>query len=143
MTKTMPLRQPLLVLLALVSATGSRPEARLCVGGRSNEQHLSSSDVVFLGRAKDQRAVPGPRGGTETETTFEIDVQWKGAPQQPVAVRTCGGTGRWCEHAFVFQREKAYLVFASGSPLRTDTCTLTSASETAGPLMAWLNEHKF
>jgi hypothetical protein len=131
------------LLFVVFSETSGRAVARLCVGGRSNDQHLASSEVVFLGRATGQQVVPGPGDVAETETTFEVTSQWKGVPRRQIMVRTCGGPRQWCEHAFLFEQGKDYLVFASGRPLSTSACALTSPSATAGPVVAWLNQRKF
>jgi hypothetical protein len=55
-------------------------------------------------------------------------------------VRTCGGDGTViCGETFTFRVGERYLVFASGDPLSTDSCTLTGPFERSSAVMAWLD----
>lgn len=132
-----------LLLLLISEASSLGATARLCNSGRSNDQHFAASEVVFFGRATGQQVVPGRDDRSETETTFEVTTHWKGAPRKQIAIRTCGSPGVWCEHEFKFEPGKNYLVFASGNPLRTSMCSLTSAGANADVVVAWLKQHKF
>jgi len=131
------------LLLLLIASGSDDTEARLCVGGRTNEQHFAGSQAVFLGRARGQQVLQGAAGRAETETTFEIDRQWKGEPRPTIAVRTCGAPGEWCEHKVSFEPGQAYVVFASGTPLRTSACSLTSTAEAGIPVVTWLEQRAF
>jgi hypothetical protein len=130
-----------LVLTAMpLPALATDDAARSCIGGRSNEHHFSTSTAVFVGRAVEQRVVPGPSGYSETETTFEVEQQWKGEPVPTTTVRTCGGGATTCSNSFAFSTGARYLVFAFGSPLRTSDCSLTATIEQAGPTVEWLQQ---
>ena len=130
------------LLVGVLVAAPSRLDARSCIVGLSNDQHLETSSAVFLGQVVGQRVVRDGRGDTEVETTFAVESQFKGEPVQRAVVRTCGGDGMMCPNSFVFEPEQWYVVFAWGSPLRTTNCSLTSTREAGSPVLAWLRERQ-
>jgi hypothetical protein len=128
--------QRAIAVFALVAATTDAVSAS-CIVGLSNEEHLARATVVFLGR------VVGERLDAEAETTFEVERTWKGVVEKQVQVVSCSPRGTLiCSNTVDFGVGERYLVFASGTPLRTSECTLTRPAAMARDLITWLDTNK-
>ena len=136
----------LLFVAALFIPAAARAECAI----PSVERDFTKGDVVFIGRAVNQEVAGSPRHppprNRSTETTFEIEQIWKGKPDAPIRVQTCGWNegGRilnCSDPGFRFVVGERYLVFAFGNPSNTwetDGCTATSRVDRAEDFLKWL-----
>lgn len=108
------------------------------------EAALMSSTVVFIGRATNQQVVAAPRGPADrvTETTFEVEEEWKGTSKKTLRIQTCGWTvgneTLTCTEGVRFVVGEKYVVFAVGEPLETSGCVPTAHVDRAARTLQWL-----
>jgi hypothetical protein len=111
------------------------------------EGAFMTSTVVFVGRATNQQVVaathpPPDRVNRVTETTFEVEDEWKGTSNRTVRIQTCGWTlGNetvTCSEDVRFVVGERYVVFAGGEPLETSGCRPTARVDRAERTLQWL-----
>src|SRR6476620_5716928 len=92
------------------------------------ETAFMTSNAVFVGRATNQQVVVAthPPPDRVTETTFEVEDEWKGNSNRTVRIQTCGWTlGNetvTCSEDVRFVVGERYVAFAVGEPLETSGC---------------------
>jgi hypothetical protein len=130
-------------LLSVISICCMTTALRASCPMRTLDQQWAVSDVVFTGRAIDQKVVSEDGRGAHTLTTFAVEEMWKGTVEKTITIQTCGGIGNGgvppCPESSQFRVGMQYLIFAIGQPIgHTSTCLPTGLLERAQPTLQWL-----
>jgi hypothetical protein len=129
-----------LLVVTLAFSTSVRAECPFY----SLDAAFMSSTVVFVGRATNQEVVAAtpPPLDRVTETTFEVEDEWKGTSNRTVRIQTCGWTlgneAVTCSEGVRFVVGERYVVFAVGQPLETSACVPTARVDRAERTLQWL-----
>jgi hypothetical protein len=116
--------------------------ACVCAETGSLAEELQASAAVFVGRVLaltiDTVTVEG-MAIERTRATLKVEQHWKGAQRPTVDVWTCGDQVVACTCGVDFRLGARYLVFASGKPLGTGSCSRTREADAAEELITQLD----
>jgi hypothetical protein len=137
------------IVLGIVLSISDKVSACSCAS-ISIEDEFSAADAVFTGKVLSIQAKVGRIGrwfrelsavlsGSDLDdSTFDIVIilavekYWKGSASGTTTVETADPS-ICCTCGFEFRSGERYLVFASGAPLRTSSCSRTQLATIASP----------
>jgi hypothetical protein len=128
-----------LLLGAFAAFAPTKAGACSCAEPPPLAEDMAGKTAVFSGRVLEIAEPEQVRSSADpVYVRFEVDTVWKGGEETQRIVKTAIG-GDSCGYD-AFERGRAYVVFASGSPDRLETglCTRTAPLEAAGETVAAL-----
>jgi hypothetical protein len=132
---------PALTICLLLMAFARSAHACVCSETGTVKDEVESSRAVFLGRLIGLRIDVVDVEHTKVErtvATFRVERSWKGPKLAKVDVWTCGDQVTVCTCGVDFKLGEQYLVFASGKPLSTASCSRTGVASVSEAIIAEL-----